>query len=206
MPAPPPQHLHTLILAAGRGTRLGGPKALLTINHQPWWRIQSHRLAATKVPVTWIVSDLVRAALAEHQDAPTHLVRADSAAPMFASILAGLRVLAESPPQGVFILPVDAPAPEPSVWHALAAAATDASPVTIPTFQSKTGHPAFLRWSWVERTLFRAVDSTAPQDLAALRLDTLIAPVAQAIPVSDPSVAVNLNTPDDLSAYLSSGT
>lgn len=203
MPALPTQNLHTLILAAGRGTRMGGPKALLTVAHEPWWRTQSRRLAATGIPTTWVVSDTVRAALAPSADAPQRLITADSAAPMFASILIGLRALAHTPPQAVFILPVDAPAPEPAVWQALADSVNDLhTPVAIPTFQGKSGHPVLLRWSWIESTLFAAAHAADP---ATLRLDTLIAPVAHHIAVTDPCVVINLNTPDDVSAYLASG-
>lgn len=203
MSVPPIQNLHTLILAAGRGTRMGGPKALLTFANEPWWRIQSRRLTSTGIPTAWVISDAVRAAIAPNGDGPQRLITADSGAPMFTSILTGLRALAPNPPQAVFILPVDAPVPEPSVWRTLAESVNDQdAPVSIPTFQGKTGHPVLLRWSWIESTLFAAAPAADP---TALRLDTLIAPVARRIPVTDPCVVINLNTPDDVSAYLASG-
>lgn len=202
MPAPTTPHFHTLILAAGRGRRMGGPKALLDIHGQPWWRIQSERLAATTIPATWVVSEPVRLALAPYAGAPECTVGADPDAPMFASILAGLRELAANPPRGVFVLPVDAPAPGPAVWRDLASAA-DSAPVVIPQYHGKSGHPVLLSWVWIERTLMPAAASAA--DPRTLRLDALIAPVARHLPVTDPCVVINLNTPDDVSAYLAFG-
>ncbi len=187
---------HVLVLAAGRGTRIGGPKALLDIAGRPWWQHQSAALASVGIAATWVVSDEVRAALASHQGAPPRLVTAASDAPMFASLLAGLRSLPDASIDGVFILPVDTPAPAPAVWHALA----QAGGVAIPAFQGRSGHPVLLHSPWVRGLLSRIAHEHL--DPNSLRLDQLIAPVARQIPVDDPAVCVNLNTIDDVQAFL----
>lgn len=183
-----------LILAAGKGTRMGTPKALMQSGSVPWWHIQQGRLARANVPAFWIISPQVREGMSEP---PADSITADPNAPMFASILAGLR--AAHPTQGIFILPVDVPAATDSrIWAALA---SSPSPIT-PTHQGKHGHPIFLPQSWLDAVLFPAV--RAATDPTSLRLDTLIRPQLAELPVNDPVVACNLNTPDDLHRFLAS--
>lgn len=173
-----------LILAAGRGTRMGGPKALMQVGGRPWWQLQEERLADT--PRTWIVSPDV----APHLPTCT-LITADPDAPMFSSIRAGLAAATTEP--GLFILPVDVPAPAPSTLAALSRSARDG--VAIPTYHSKRGHPVALSRAWITRVFQPA----AHQDQ---RLDRLIAPDAIEVAVDDPDIAINLNTPQDVEQWL----
>lgn len=177
-----------IVLAAGRGTRMGTPKALMSVAGRPWWRTQTQRLTDIGVPQVWVVSDEVRASMDESIDAL--LVGGDSTAPMFSSILAGARALAEAPPRGVFVLPVDVPAPRPDVWTMLASAGHDAA---APTFESRRGHPVWLSWAFVESRVLRADPSA--------RLDALVAGCIHEIAVADPDTTANLNTPDDLQSW-----
>ena len=89
-----------LVLAAGRGRRMGGPKALMQVHGQPWWRLQRERLAAAGVESLWIASPDVAAAWTDIPDAPRHLTTAPAAdapphstpepLPMFASLMLGV--------------------------------------------------------------------------------------------------------------------
>lgn len=178
-----------IVLAAGRGTRMGTPKALMSVNNQPWWRLQTRRLSRVGMRQVWVVSDEVRAAMGEPSDAT--LVNGDPKAPMFSSILAGVRALVDAPPTGVFILPVDVPAPSESVWSALAGHGSEA---TAPVFESRRGHPVWLSWTFV-------ADHVLPADPDA-RLDALVDGHLSEVAVTDPDVAANLNTPADLQAWI----
>ena len=195
MPAPSPlERWPALVLAAGRGTRMGCPKALMTYRATPWWAWQQERLARAGVEATWVVSETVHAAMiSKHDDQPLpRLVRADDSAPMFASILAGINSLELATVAGVFILPVDTPAPTTTdTWAALAGAGT----VAIPTCRGARGHPVALPIDWIVSTLLPAA---AGADPSTLRLNSLAAPSARLIGVADPAVSINLNTPDDL--------
>lgn len=185
-----------LILAAGKGTRMGTPKALVHAGSAPWWRIQQARLQLANVPAFWIISPQVREAMSE---SPADSITADSNAPMFASILAGLH--AAHPTQGIFILPVDVPATTDSrIWAALASSPAP----TTPTHQGKHGHPIFLPQSWLDAVLFPAVREAI--DPTSLRLDNLIRPQLTELPVNDPVVACNLNTPDDLRRFIAASS
>lgn len=186
---------HVLVLAAGRGTRMGGPKALMRVRDEAWWRHQDRRLREVGVPATWIVSDVVWQAMEGDASRPTRCVRVDSTAPMFTSVLAGLNSLRGKPPEGVFVLPVDAPPPGRRVWHALRSTG-----LSCPSFEGIRGHPVFLPWSWIEATLWNAIAAAA--DPSALRLDHLIRDVLNVVPTDDPRVGCNLNTPEDVARYV----
>ena len=195
----PPRH-HILVLAAGRGVRMGGPKALLMIDGRSWWQHQQARLAPLALPVTWVVSSLVQQAMVASSVSLPEIVTADPALPMFGSVLVGLNSLKERSPEGIYILPVDCPAPSAQVWHALGASRQ----ASFPTHNDKRGHPIYLPWSFVTGTLFPAASGGDPAS-PDLRLDHLVAPVARAVPVNDSAVATNLNTPEDVRAWLAGG-
>lgn len=175
---------------------MGGPKALMETPGGTWWRVQSESLDAVGVEQVWVVSPQVRDELQRHSDSPPRIVTSDPTAPMFNSVLTGLRALAADLRDGVFILPIDTPAPQPHVWPSLCASGT----VTVPTHNGHRGHPVFLPAAWVQATLAEINRNQA--DPRSLRLDTLIAPTALYLQVDDPAVAVNLNTITDLSSYL----
>ncbi|MDP1661238.1 MAG: NTP transferase domain-containing protein [Phycisphaerales bacterium] len=186
-----------MVLAAGRGTRAGGPKALLHAGASltPWWRVQAQRLTEIGVRPVWVVSGAVASEIGRYKDAPKHLVLSDADAPMFSSVLAGFRAVALSNSAGIFVLPVDTPAPAAKVWKALAGSSTPC----VPEHKGKRGHPVFLPVQWVQRTL----DSihSAGIEPTELRLDTLIAATAVTVAVGDPAVCLNLNSAAAFLAY-----
>lgn len=177
-----------IVLAAGRGTRMGGPKALMSVRGRAWWRVQEERLERAGVERVWVVSREVEAVMAGEEGAPGRRVIGDSAAPMFASVLAGV---GEARGAGVFVLPVDVPAPGGAVFGALAAGAGDG--VAVPVFQGKRGHPAALSARWVGARLASALPDQ--------RLDALIAEDVVEVEVQDSVVLVNLNTPAEVRAW-----
>ncbi|MCB9846456.1 MAG: NTP transferase domain-containing protein [Phycisphaeraceae bacterium] len=171
---------------------MGGPKALLALDEIPWWRLQADRVLAAGIEALWVVSPAVETALRSHADAPSRRVVASDAGPMMRSVMAGIRELASAPPATVLVLPVDVPVPEGRTLARLIAPSTPC----VPTFEGRRGHPLSLPWAWVKMQLLsKAIDSDA------LRLDHLTARDACTIDVDDPSVVVNLNTPEDLAQW-----
>lgn len=185
-----------VVLAAGRGTRAGGPKALHVVRAQAWWRLQSRRLAHVGLPVAWVVSAPVREAMRAADDAPRTVVIADDGAPMFASVAAGCAAASAAGARGVFVLPIDVPAPSGAVFTALLG--RNDSLANVPVVNSVRGHPIYLTQRGVQRVLASADDPGA-------RLDTLIGAERTEVPVSDPAVLVNLNTSADFAAWESEG-
>lgn len=181
-----------VVLAAGAGKRMGGPKALMPVWDQPWWRVQRDRLAAMNLIQAWAVNDHVEEAMYLNPDAPGRRVLVDSNEPMFVSVAAGLRDLREKSLRGVFILPIDVPAPSPAVWEALAKTTC----CSAPLFDSRKGHPVYLPTSWIEAKVGPALNE------ADSRLDHLIGDSLELVEVSDPDVVCNLNTQEDLHRWL----
>lgn len=169
---------------------MGGPKALMTVDGELWWRRQERAFALAGVRSLWVVSTVVEEALRHAPDAPAARTVADGDAPMFESVLAGVRALAHDPPAGVFVLPVDVPAPAPATLARLAKAAA----VAVPRCDGATGHPVRLAWGWVREHL-------PAGEPAVRRLDLLIEPDAAPVDVEDDAVLRNLNTPEDLDAW-----
>lgn len=186
---------HVLVLAAGSGRRMGGPKALMEVGGRVWWELQRERIERTGVPATWVVSPDVRAGMTAPGSIPVRMVDSSAQLPMFASFLRGIDSLRSHPPHGVFLLPIDVPAPERRVWESLC----DQDRVSIPTYMDTRGHPIYLPWRWIEEVLRATPDSAS---ISVLRLDRLVEPVARYVNVHDRSVAFNLNAPDDVQRWL----
>jgi molybdenum cofactor cytidylyltransferase len=183
-----------LVLAAGRGTRMGGPKALMRAGGGVWWRVQQARLSEAGVKSLWVVSPEVEAAMVAEDDAPPLRAMGDPAAPMFASVVAGVLSLRDAPPRGVFVLPVDVPAAGAGVWAALSRSDVPAAPV----WRGERGHPVYLPWGWVASELLALVDAGG---VASARLDRLLEGWVSEVEVDDPGVLVNLNTPADVARW-----
>ena len=118
---------------------------------------------------------------------------------MFASLHVGLCTLDLTTIEGVFVLPVDTPAPGTGVWSSLA----QSGELSVPGYRGKRGHPVYLPVAWVRETLARIQHSRV--DPGSLRLDTLIAPAVRVVPVDDGNVVVNLNTISGVESYFNTG-
>ncbi len=185
---------HILVLAAGKGSRMGVPKALMRVHDMLWWQYQQQRLAKLDMPQTWVVSKAVKTTIQQHKDAPSQLIEADENAPMFQSLLTGINSLDHTTTRGIFVLPVDVPAPMPSVWQALALL----NAVAVPQYNNHAGHPIYLPWNFVQQELLNRQPFSSDKP----RLDRLVAPILKQIKVGDPDTTTNLNTPKELELWL----
>jgi molybdopterin-guanine dinucleotide biosynthesis protein A len=202
---------------------MGGPKAIMHVGGEAWWRVQMRRLAG--VESVWVVSAPVEAEMARHDDAPTRRVLGEPDTPMFASVVTGMRRLGEGdgsigekrdgvgaggppaprggggaekamhPPGFVHVLPVDVPVPSARVFESLEMAASRAG-VAVPSWEGVTGHPLCMTWAWGSANVLGHA-----HEAAEARLDELSAAFRAVVAVVDPSVRVNLNTPEALRAW-----
>lgn len=193
----PSQRPLCIVLAAGRGTRMGAPKALLDVRGTAWWKRQQARLHAANVDAFWIVNPLVAAAFAADPSSPPHSTivhKNDTPLPMFASIAHAFSV---RPPHACnFILPVDVPCPRPDTFARLQAACGEAA--SVPARGDTTGHPLCLSGAWIRTHL---LTPPLPDPMTA-RLDELTRPIVRRVQVEDPDMAINLNTPQALEAWI----
>ena len=124
---------HALILAAGKGTRFGYPKAWITYKQQPL--VQAHiNILKKYLPVSIVLSQ--RAHSEELHDC--RIIENDSGGDMMSSVLAGINHLEGS--TQVLIIPVDTlPQPEETIQNILEHGAP-----AVCTHRGKTGHPILL--------------------------------------------------------------
>lgn len=137
-----------MIPAAGRGRRIGGPKALLSYEGEPLALRVARTFLAVGCPRVVVVlgagADELEPVLRALPRVTT--VRADPDAPMLASVLAGLAAAPEADERGVLVHAVDAPrVAAATVQRLLAArAAEPEADGLVAAHGSRRGHPLWL--------------------------------------------------------------
>jgi CTP:molybdopterin cytidylyltransferase MocA len=143
--------IHALILAAGAGRRLGGPKALLD------WRGRTFLAHAARLcarpgieRVLAVVGHEADRVRREAGAGGLELVEnPDHASGMLSSVLFGLSHAERHGAEAVLLHPVDHPAVDPRTLDAVIAALRDGARLAVPSFENRRGHPAgFARAAW----------------------------------------------------------
>ena len=185
-----------VVLAAGVGRRMGGPKALLMVDGKPL--VESHVQRLTEAGCRPIVV-VVRAAIATqvryllHETPEAQLCVADTTS-MAASLAAALGSVSARFSRAVIVSPIDMLPVRPATLEALleAVMAPQVHAAT-PRYQALGGHPIVARESLVQA--FRDGYAGTLRDLLRgaeahrRRLD-----------LDDPAVVGDLDTPSDLAA------
>jgi len=148
----PDVRIHALILAAGRGVRAGGPKALLTLDGESFLARAARLLRRPGVErVTAVLgheADRVRREAAVPPDVGV-TVNARYADGMLTSILAGLDHAEAAGADAVLVHPVDHPLVEAATVDAVVAALVQGATIAVPSHGGRRGHPAgFARRAW----------------------------------------------------------
>lgn len=192
----------TVLLAAGSGKRLGGPKALLAWPHEGKDRplAIAHaeaRLAAESERVLVVVRREVMGELLGHVRPGIDLVVSsapDEAGPA-GSLAVALPKLGDA--ELVIVTPVDAPPPRAETVKKLIER-LDADPTLLaarPRYGGKSGHPVALRRGGLAR--FEKADPPPLRDHLRALGDR-----CADVDVSDSSVLIDLNTPADVMGVL----
>jgi molybdenum cofactor cytidylyltransferase len=191
-----------VILAAGRGGRLGGTKQL-----RPWPTPESAKplvaaaydairpICSEMVVVLGHDADAVAAALA---DRPFHRAASGPDVPMFASIRAGMTAARSIDPHATIVLqPGDHPQVARSTLDALANwSLQQPAQAIIPQHGDSGGHPVLIPPP-VATLLLRA---DCPQGLGEFWLAH--PELCHRVPVDDPGVLRDIDTPEDLARLL----
>ena len=144
--------IHAVILAAGRGTRMGGPKALLTLGGETFLLRAARLLLRPGIDgVTAIVgheADRVTREAALPSEVEI-LLNPRHAEGMLGSILAGLDAAERGGADAVLVHPVDHPLTEPETVDAVVGALRDGAVIAVPSHGGRRGHPGgFARPAW----------------------------------------------------------
>ncbi|HWX55712.1 MAG TPA: nucleotidyltransferase family protein [Verrucomicrobiae bacterium] len=185
-----------VILAAGASTRMGRDKALLP------WRGGTFLLAAIRAlqPVTELV--IVVAGENEGNLAPivnaeaAFLVRnPDPAQGQFSSLQCGLQNVLNHGRDAAVLTLVDRPAPSAATIESLQQAFLEADEKTwaaVPEFGGKHGHPIVIGREMIQAFL------CAPTSSSAREVEHANQARIRYVPVNDPLVVANVDTPEDL--------
>jgi len=187
--APPPL---VLVLAAGAGTRMGGPKVFAHVLGLAFATHIADKLHTLGWPALWVLRTQGQVPVLSKfiNYTPDVCINTNPEGDMLSSILVAL-----SAPQALFqdtfcIWPVDFPLIQPQTLQKLAnemGSCDGAVPLKI----NHTGHPLIVK----RHTLCRWV-SSMPRD--GLRQAMLHQPACiRQVPVMDPGPFRNLNTPED---------
>ncbi len=181
-----------IVLSGGASRRMGAPKALLPDPAgTPFVLAQLRLLADAGCSPLAVVAGLhaprIRPLLPPAADL---LENPRWPLGRMTSVQTAVRAYPAAP--AFLLLPVDAPGIAPATVRALLAAAS-ADPTT-PWRPLHRGQPGYLLWlpAPFAKTLL-----DLPPDV---RLDAAVAPHAQTLPLDDPALRRNLNTPADLAA------
>ncbi|MEP9363592.1 nucleotidyltransferase family protein [Nocardioides sp. CN2-186] len=149
-----PDHVHGLLLAAGAGSRMGMPKALVRGDDGEPWLVRGVRAlvdgGCTRVSVVLGASAEEALPLLEGSGA-TGVVVAEWAEGMSASLRAGLAALTVSDSQAVVVTLVDLPDVGPDVVRRLLDQPTGRTTLRRASYDGQVGHPVVIgRDHWVE--------------------------------------------------------
>lgn len=178
-----------IILAAGEARRMGHPKAL--IEHEGG-RSFLQSLASTFGKAGCAVLAVIGkdAEAVREQHPAVHLVENEQwRDSQLGSVRAGIEAALEEDADVVLLHPVDMPALRASTLKSLLKAMGDSVDAMRPEFEGAPGYPIILSRAAAGR--IRELDSGATQLEEAVR--TL---QVRRIPVKDPGVVVNINTPE----------
>jgi len=174
-----------LILAAGASSRMGRPKALLpTGEGSPLALSQVSRLREAGCEPVVIVLGSDFDVIAKHLAGCTVVHNANWEKGRFSSVQCGLRSLNED---GVVVLPVDTVGVAPETIRQILDFAEEETPVAVrPTYDGNDG-----KLAWVSNSLAKRI-TEIDEDT---RLDHILRREATALPVDDPAILTNVNTP-----------
>jgi CTP:molybdopterin cytidylyltransferase MocA len=200
MTAPPPvadttaesaARVAGLVLAAGSGSRLGSPKALVEIDGE---RLVDRAVRTLRAGGLEPIVVVLGAALVEVAGAAV-VTNPDWASGMGSSLRVGLAALpAEA--DAVVVALVDQPGVGPEVIGRLLAAHAAGSTVAVATYDGRRRNPVLLaRGTWAEVSALAEGDSGARGYLAAHAAEVT------AVPCEDIASAADIDTPADLARH-----
>ncbi len=180
-----------LVLAAGAGSRMGGPKVFAEIHGKSFGFHIASTLAQMGWPATWVLrgkNQIPSVSAWPHAAEISFVLNPEG--DMFSSIVAGLR--SRAPAEDVFCLwPADFPLVQPETLRLLALAIASGHDAAMPVEESGAGgHPLLVRRHVLVRwiTLLPAGGLREAIGRLSCRLARVVAP--------DPACFWNLNTPD----------
>ncbi len=192
-----------LILAAGKSTRMGRPKALLPIGEETFVSRLVRTLQRAGLTDVIVVTGPDGPAIAEALDRAGTSARVtqnpDPDGGQLSSLLVGLGVADRPGVEAILMGPVDAPAVAPGTVEALLAAwRRTRAPVVRPAKGTRHGHPVIF-----DRALFDELRHADPAVGARQVVRARLAEVVD-VAVDDSGAFDDIDTPDDYARLIGS--
>lgn len=201
---PPNSRLFAVIPAAGHSRRMGRHKLLLPLKG----RTVIERLLATLDRI-----EIIDRMVVVRQDDDTLREAAEAAGgtvvqppvdppDMRQSVEFGLQQIedrhAPQPQEAWILVPADHPVLDPTVLEELIDEWNRRScSILVPTYQGRRGHPTFFRWHLVDE-----IRNRLPPESGLNRLLSEHASEVCELPLDNPAVITDLDTPEDYAALL----
>lgn len=187
-----------IILAAGRSTRMGAPKALLTCpDGRTFVRTLADALREGGVDASCVVGRAEDDALQQEVDAieagPRFVVNEDAdTGGQLSSLVAGLRKADRPGVRAIMVVPVDAPlVTAETVATLIAVFGATGAPIVRARYHGQNGHPVIF-----SRALFDELRHADPAVGAKAVLRAHASAIVN-VDVTDPGVVADVDTPDD---------
>lgn len=199
MPLSLTPHYSFVLLAAGRSERMQTDKALLDFHGKPWIQHQVEQIKKSPIiSQIYVVTNPSNISLIRPAIAPPVKILENSQkdADTFSSVMIGLKSATKS--DGIFISPIDVPIDGEIIDRLGNATREKSCKVISPEHSGKKGHPVLL--------LQRAVAELLIENSRFERLDFYIRSLKEeeslSVPVDNPLIHLNLNTPNAWSDFL----
>lgn len=195
-----------VILAAGRSSRMGRPKALLTCpDGRTFVRTLIDALHAGGVQASVVIGraddDALRAEVGTAGAAGFVVNRNADRGGQLSSLIAGLDAVDGPGVRAILVVPVDAPLVTSDTIAALIAVfSATAAPIVRARFQSRNGHPVVF-----SRALFDDLRRANPEVGAKAVLRAHASAIVN-VDLADPAVITDVDTPEDYRGLLDQGS
>ena len=196
--------MNFLLMAAGRGTRMGGSKALMMFHGEPWIEFQIRQILEAKFENILIITNPETAEAIEELTMRHPKVQIFSNPDPERGPFSSLQILIkENGESSAFISPMDVPLKASTLmmmkesWLKL-----EGIQALIPSHKEQRGHPVVLSSELQSFILKMPVDGKESRLDAVLR--NLPDSTKYILEVEDDFIPLNINTPADLEALAQS--
>jgi CTP:molybdopterin cytidylyltransferase MocA len=182
-----------ILLAAGRGRRIGAPKALLRLDGETFHERLRRAFEGAGLPVVVVVSAEVAMSLPQTHPGEHRKLNPDPDGPsgMFGSIRLGVEAALALQARGLVLLPVDLPLVTAQDMRAIAIGLDRGAKVAVATHEGRRGHPIGVDRAVAEEILAAPRGSTL-REIVRLDQNRVVE-----IPVSRGAIE-GVNTREDL--------
>ncbi len=186
--------VEAIVLAAGKGERMGTVKPLVEIDGVPALaRVVAmlHRAGIERILVVlgYAAKKIEREVDLSHERV---VVNSNYANGMGSSLALGIKFLALET-TGFLILHADMPYITEGTVRAVLARAQEGGPIVAPTYRGKRGFPVYLDHSCCDELLPTLAGETGAREYIASHLDDLVL-----VEVDDPGCVWDIDRPEDL--------